>query len=63
VRRQWRGAVFAAFAVAVGVRAGAEVDVVDGEPGEFGDTQPGLGGEYQQGMVAAAVPGGAVGGG
>ena len=56
-------AVFAALAVAVGVRAGAEVDVVHGEGGELGDAQPGLRGEYQRGMVAAAVPGGAVGSG
>jgi hypothetical protein len=39
------------------------VDVVHGEPGQFGDAQPGLGGEDQQGVVAAAVPGGPVGGG
>ena len=41
----------------------AEVDIADSEPGQLGDPQPGLGGEYQQGVVAASVPGGAVGGG
>ena len=36
---------------------------LNGESGQFGDPQPGLGGEDEQGVVAAAVPGGAVGGG
>ena len=42
---------------------GAEVDVADGEPGQLGDAQPGLGGEQEQGVVAPAGPGGPVGGG
>ena len=33
------------------------------EPGEFGDPQPGVDGELEQGVVAAAEPGGAVRGG
>ena len=49
--------VFAAFAVAADVRAGAEVDVLAGEAGELGYPQPGLDGEQEQGVVAAAVPG------
>jgi hypothetical protein len=39
------GAVFAAFAMAADVRAGAEVDVADGQAGEFGDAQRGLHGD------------------
>ena len=50
--------VFASFAVAGDVGADAEVDVGAGERGEFGDPQPGLHGEQQQGMVAAPGPGG-----
>lgn len=63
VRGERRGAVFAALAAAVCVRAGAEMDIMHGQPGQFGDTQSGLGGEDQQGVIAAAVPGGPVGGG
>jgi hypothetical protein len=42
---EWGDSVFAAFAVAGDVRAQAEVHVGAGEPGEFGDPQPGLDGE------------------
>ena len=37
--------VFATFAVAGDVRARAEVQVSAGEPGQFGDPQPGLHGQ------------------
>ena len=33
-----------------------EVDVLAGQAGEFGDPQPGLDGEQEKGVVAAAVP-------
>ena len=36
-------------------------DVGAGEPGQFGDAQPGLHGDVEQGVVAAANPGGPVG--
>lgn len=39
----------------------AKVDVGDGEAGEFGDPQPGLGGHQEERVVAAAVPGREVG--
>src|SRR5208282_3641130 len=32
------------------VRAGAQVDIGDGQAGQFGDAQPGLGGQRQQGL-------------
>ena len=58
---QQRGAPFLApFADGVHVRAGAEDDVADGEGGQLGDPQPGLGGEHDHGVVAAAGPGGLV---
>ena len=57
------GPVFAAFAVAADVRAGAQVRVLAGEAGEFRYPQSGLDGEQEQGVVAAAVPGLPVGGG
>ena len=41
----------------------AQVDVADREAGELGGAQPGLAGQHQQGLVAAAGPGGQVGGG
>jgi hypothetical protein len=53
--------VFAAFAVAGGVGTVAEVNVADGQAGEFGGPQPGLGGEQDPGVVAAAGAGGPVG--
>ena len=43
------------------MRAGAEVDVAAGQAGQLGDAQPGLDGEQQQRVVAAAGPGAAVG--
>ena len=49
---------FAAFAVAAQVGAGAELDVRAAQPGELGDAQAGLDGDEQQGVVAAADPGG-----
>ena len=52
---------FAALAVAADVGAGAEVDVVAGQRGQFGDAQPGLDGQREQGVVASAGPGVAVG--
>src|SRR5262249_10557650 len=60
---EWGDPVFAALAVAGDVRPGAEVDVADGEPGELGNAQPGLGGEQDQRVVAPPGPGGAVRGG
>ena len=59
-----RGAAFlAAFAGAPDVRAGAQVHVSAGECGELGDPQPGLDGHRRPGVIAAAVPAGAVRGG
>jgi len=43
------------------VGAAAELDVGEGERGEFAYAQTGLDGEYEQGVVAAAVPAGSVG--
>ena len=57
------GPVLAALAVAADVRPGAEVDVLAVQAGELGDPQAGLDGEQEQGVVAAAEPGGAVRGG
>jgi len=51
---QWGDAVFAAFAVAAHVWAGVEVDVLHFQSGQFGDPQPGLGGEEEKGVVSAA---------
>ena len=53
--------LFAALAEAGDVRPGAEVDVAAGQAGQLGDAQPGLDGEAEHGVVAAAGPGGAVG--
>jgi hypothetical protein len=39
------------------------VEIADGEAGELGDAQPGLGGEQDQRVVAASGPGGPVRGG
>ena len=41
----------------------AEVNVAAGQRDQFGDPQPGLAGQQQQGVVAATEPGGAVGSG
>ncbi len=57
------GPVLAALAVAADVRAGPEVDVLAGQAGEFRYPQPGLDVEQEQGVIAAAVPGPAAGGG
>jgi hypothetical protein len=62
-RGQRRDLVFAAFAVAGDVCSGAEMDIAAGEAGEFGGAQPGLDGEQNPGVVAAAGAGGAVRGG
>jgi hypothetical protein len=53
--------LFASFAEAADVRPGTEVDVAAGESGELGDTQPGLGGEQDHGVVAPPGPGSGVG--
>ena len=55
------GALFAAFAEAADVGAGAETDVAAVESDQLGDPQPGLDGERQQRAVAAAFPAAAVG--
>ena len=55
--------LLAALAQAADVRAGAQVDVADGQAGELGGAQPGLAGQHQQGVVAPPGPGGQVGGG
>jgi hypothetical protein len=51
-RGQRRGAFFASFADAVHV-ADAEVDIAAIESDEFGDPQPGLDGEPEEGVVAS----------
>ena len=56
-------AVFAPLAAAVDVGSAAQVQVVEGHGGQFGDSQPGLRGQHEQRVVASAVPGGPVGGG
>jgi hypothetical protein len=58
---EWGGAFLAALAVAFHVRAVAEVQAGDGEPGKFADPQPGLDGQDEQGVVATPEPGGPVG--
>jgi hypothetical protein len=57
------GPVLAALAVAADVRPGAQVDVLAGQAGELRYPQPGLDVEQEQGVIAAAVPGLAAGGG
>jgi hypothetical protein len=57
-------ALFAAFAVAADVcPGGAEGDVAASQRGDLGDPQAGLDGEGEKRVVAAAGPGGLVGGG
>jgi hypothetical protein len=56
-------ALFSSLAVAGDVRPGAEVDVAAVQPGQLGDSQPGLGGEGEHGVVPAACPGALVRGG
>ena len=51
-------ALLAALAFAADVRAGAEGDVGAVQAGEFGDPQPGLDGEQEQGAVASTFPAG-----
>jgi hypothetical protein len=59
-----RGApLLTSFAEAADVRPGSELDVSAAEPDEFGDPQPGLEGDEEQGVIAAADPSAAVGGG
>ena len=53
--------VLASLAVAAHVRAGAEVQVVDAQAGQLGDPQSGLDGQGEQGVVASAEPGAAIG--
>ena len=55
------GSLFAAFAFAGDVGAGAEGDVAAVQADEFGDPQPGLDGQQHQGSVASAFPAGLVG--
>ena len=61
VAGQRGAAVLAALAAAVDVRSGAEVGVMDGEAGDLGDPQPGLGCQDEERVVTAAVPGRLVG--
>jgi hypothetical protein len=56
-------ALFSSLSQAADVRACSQVDVADSEAGELGGAQPGLAGEHQQGLVAAAGPRIQVGGG
>lgn len=56
---QRRAPLFPALSRAPDVGAGAETDVGGGERSELGYPQPGLGGEQDEGVVAAAVPGAA----
>ncbi len=55
---QRRDPVFAPFAVASHVRAGARVHISAGESADFGDPKPGLNGDQQQRVAASAGPGG-----
>ena len=59
-RDQRRNPVLASLADAVDVGAGAELDVAAIEPDQLGGSQPGLGGEHDQRVVAAAGPSGAL---
>ena len=54
-------AFLTALADAVHVRAGAEGDIGDGEAGQLGDPQPGLGREHEHRVVTPPGPGGPVG--
>lgn len=55
--------LFAALAVDPDVGPGAEVDVVSAQGDEFGDPEPGLDGDDEEGVVASTAPSGLVGGG
>jgi hypothetical protein len=57
-----RGAPLASFAVAAEVRSGGELHVGAAQAGQLAGAQPGLDRDQQQGVVAPAGPGGAVGG-
>jgi len=61
LRRQGRGAPFAAFAFNLDVRAGAEGDVADGERDQFGHAHAGQDRQQQQCVVTSPEPGCAVG--
>jgi hypothetical protein len=61
--RQWRGTGLPALSVADEVSTGSQVDVAPAQPGQFGDTQPGLHRGHEQGMITSADAGGAVGAG
>ena len=56
-----RRAFLSALAETAHVRADAKLDVLVGECSELGDSQPGLDCDGEQGMVASAGPGLAVG--
>ena len=58
---EWRRAFLSALADTAHVRADAEFDVLVGESSELGDSQAGLDCDGEQGMVASAGPGLAVG--
>jgi hypothetical protein len=53
--------VLSSSAVAADVRAASQVNVADLGAGQFRDAKPGLPGQREQRVVAAAVPGGLVG--
>ena len=55
-RAERHGALFAAFAFASEVRACVEVDVGLVEGGELGDTQSGVHGEIDEGVISACFP-------
>lgn len=59
---QRRDPLFASFAAAADMGAGAEVDIRAAEPDQLRDPQSALECEQEQGMVAPAGPGRAVGG-
>jgi len=54
--------LLAAFSLASDVGAGAQFDVAVPESGELGDSQAGLHGDVEQGVVSPSGPGAAVGG-
>jgi hypothetical protein len=62
-RHQRCAAFTAAFAVAVQVGACSELHVLAAQTAQLGDSQPGLDGDGEQGVVPAADPPAAVGGG
>ncbi len=54
---QWRDALLASFAQTVDVGAVSEVQIGQSKSDQLGGTKPGLGGEQEQSVVAAAGPG------